>query len=58
MTTINSTANHRVAGTRSLTNIADQAVRFSIIIVLAWIGAMKFTSYEANAIQGLVASSH
>lgn len=57
MTTFNNTVNHRVVGTQSLTNVSDQAVRFSIIIVLAWIGAMKFTSYEANAIQGLVASS-
>ena len=57
MTIFNNTVSHRVAGTQSLTNISDQAVRFSIIIVLAWIGAMKFTSYEANAIQGLVASS-
>ncbi|MDK9782330.1 YkgB family protein [Vibrio sp. B172a] len=57
MTTLNNTVDHRVAGTLSLTNISNQAVRFSIIIVLAWIGAMKFTSYEANAIQGLVESS-
>ena len=37
--------------------IAENAVRFSIVVVLAWIGAMKFTAYEAGAIQGLVASS-
>ena len=41
----------------SLSKFADQAVRFSIVIVLAWVGAMKFTGYEAGAIQGLVASS-
>lgn len=35
----------------------DQAVRLSIVLVLAWIGAMKFTTYEAGAIEGLVASS-
>jgi len=33
------------------------AVRFSVAGVLAWIGAMKFTAYEAGAIEGLVASS-
>lgn len=30
---------------------------YGLAIVFIWIGAMKFTSYEANAIQGLVASS-
>lgn len=32
-------------------------LRFSTAIVLGWIGAMKFTAYEAGAIEGLVASS-
>jgi len=32
-------------------------MRYSVVLVLAWIGLMKFTSYEAEAIQGLVASS-
>ncbi len=36
---------------------SDYAVRYSIVLVLAWIGAMKFTAYEAGAIEGLVASS-
>ncbi|ENM5746601.1 DUF417 family protein [Vibrio mimicus] len=50
-------AQHRPAWVYSLEKVADNAVRFSIVIVLAWIGAMKFTSYEAGAIEGLVASS-
>ena len=33
------------------------AVRITVAIVLSWIGAMKFTAYEAGAIEGLVASS-
>ena len=33
------------------------AVRLTIAGVLGWIGAMKFTAYEAGAIEGLVASS-
>ena len=37
--------------------IGDQALRISVVVVLAWIGAMKFTAYEAGAIEGLVASS-
>jgi len=32
-------------------------IRLSLVIVLLWIGAMKFTSYEANAIQGLISTS-
>lgn len=41
----------------SLTIAGLHALRFSSAIVLGWIGAMKFTAYEAGAIQGLVASS-
>lgn len=37
--------------------LGNHSLRFSVIIVLAWIGAMKFTGYEAGAIEGLVASS-
>lgn len=33
------------------------ALRFTGATVLGWIGAMKFTAYEAGAIEGLVASS-
>lgn len=40
-----------------LTSFSEIATRYSVVIVLAWIGAMKFTAYEAGAIQGLVASS-
>ena len=42
---------------RSIAAFGDQALRFSIVIVLGWIGAMKFTAYEASAIEGLVTSS-
>jgi len=31
--------------------------RFGLVVVFLWIGAMKFTAYEANAIQPLVANS-
>ena len=41
----------------SLASFSDHAVRYSVILVLAWIGAMKFSAYEAAAIEGLVASS-
>ena len=32
-------------------------LRYGLALVLAWIGAMKFTAYEAKGIQGLVATS-
>lgn len=36
---------------------SEQGLRLSVVVVLCWIGAMKFTAYEAGAIEGLVASS-
>ena len=41
----------------SLAAFADHSLRYSVVVVLAWIGAMKFTAYEAGAISGLVSSS-
>jgi len=32
-------------------------LRYGLVLVLGWIGAMKFTAYEANGIQPLVANS-
>ena len=40
-----------------LSRFGKEAVRFTVAGVLGWIGAMKFTAYEAGAIEGLVASS-
>ena len=34
-----------------------EGLRLTLAGVLGWIGAMKFTAYEAGAIEGLVASS-
>jgi hypothetical protein len=31
--------------------------RYGLVLVILWIGAMKFTAYEANVIQPLVANS-
>jgi len=60
-TTTNSTVSSRSEASRDLgqiiTTFGDYGLRFSVILVLAWIGAMKFTAYEAGAIEGLVASS-
>ena len=54
-TTTGQNSSHELGET--IANIGDHALRVSVIIVLAWVGAMKFTAYEAGAIQGLVASS-
>ena len=41
----------------ALENIGRYMIRYGLVLVLLWIGAMKFTAYEAQAIQGLVANS-
>ena len=41
----------------TLSAFGSRALRLSSATVLGWIGAMKFTAYEAGAIEGLVASS-
>jgi reactive chlorine resistance protein C len=34
--------------------IAELVLRYGLVLVIAWIGAMKFTDYEAKGIQPLV----
>ena len=41
----------------TVTHVGVHALRLTSATVLGWIGAMKFTAYEAGAIQGLVSSS-
>jgi uncharacterized membrane protein YkgB len=40
-----------------LERIGHHIVRYGLALVLMWIGAMKFTTYEATGIQPLVANS-
>lgn len=40
-----------------LTRFGEAAIRYAVVLVLGWIGMMKFSTYEAAAIEGLVASS-
>jgi uncharacterized membrane protein YkgB len=46
---------------RNLSNTLQMAgvhlMRYGLVLVVAWIEAMKFTAYEANGIQPLVANS-
>ena len=41
----------------SIEDLGKAIVRLGLIVVLAWIGGMKFTAYEAMGIQPLVAHS-
>ncbi len=38
-------------------SLGASSVRYSLILVLVWIGGMKFTANEAEAISGLVSNS-
>jgi uncharacterized membrane protein YkgB len=53
-------AGHTRAGrniSRTLQTVGVHLIRYGLVLVVAWIGAMKFTAYEANGIQPLVANS-
>ena len=49
--TVAGTAEHPVA------IMGRQWVRYGLVVVIAWIGALKFSTYEATAIQPLIAHS-
>ncbi len=51
--------NHdRTAGAgRTLEGVGAGILRYGLVIVLLWIGALKFTAYEADGIQPFVANS-
>jgi len=37
--------------------IGQNSIRYGLVLVLVWIGGMKFTAYEANGISGFVSNS-
>lgn len=41
----------------SIEDVGKEIVRWGLVLVLVWIGGMKFTAYEAMGIQPLVAHS-
>ncbi len=41
----------------SLERIGAHVIRYGLVAVLLWVGLLKFTAYEAEGIQGLVANS-
>lgn len=40
-----------------LENFGALVIRYGLVIILLWVGLLKFTAYEAEGIQGLVANS-
>ena len=42
---------------QKLENIGAAVIRYGLVAVLLWVGLLKFTAYEAEGIQGLVANS-
>lgn len=55
-TTVAMTANHTTNGER-IAALGELLIQYGLVLVLGWIGAMKFTAYEAAGIQPLVANS-
>jgi uncharacterized membrane protein YkgB len=47
----------RLNWAQRLEAVGRHAVRYSLVLVLLWIGGMKFTAYEAEGISGFVSHS-
>jgi uncharacterized membrane protein YkgB len=45
------------AGKNTFEKLGAFLIRYGLVLVLAWIGAMKFTTYEAEGIKTLVETS-
>lgn len=41
----------------TLESVGAKIIRYGLVAILLWVGALKFTAYEAEGIQGLVANS-
>lgn len=68
---MSTSSSHESAGSRTLNRsvtllptattvldaVGQHAMRFSLVLVLIWIGGMKFTAYEAEGISGFVSHS-
>jgi uncharacterized membrane protein YkgB len=55
--TYTGTIQSRVSISETLQALGTFVIRYGLVVVFVWIGAMKFTAYEANGIQPLVAHS-
>lgn len=47
-----------VTAAQTVEAVGRQSVRYGLVLVLVWIGGMKFTAYEAEGISGFVSNSH
>jgi reactive chlorine resistance protein C len=58
MTAVNAqpSAEARV-GDSAITRVGGALARYGLVVVIGWIGLLKFTSYEAQGIEPLVANS-
>src|SRR5215203_5382948 len=45
------------AATVAIKKLGEFLIRYGLVLVLGWIGAMKFTAYEAAGIQGFCKQS-
>lgn len=57
MTTRVITSDDRALPGQKLADIGAGVIRYGLAAVLIWVGLLKFTAYEAEGIQGLVANS-
>ncbi len=58
MTTVKDWSATAIGAAESNANLVGGAlVRYGLVLVIGWIGLLKFTSYEAHGIQPLVANS-
>jgi uncharacterized membrane protein YkgB len=55
--TLNRTAGLLPLATQTVEAVGRLAIRYSLVLVLLWIGGMKFTAYEAEGISGFVSNS-
>jgi hypothetical protein len=46
-----------VAAEHPVATVGRYLVRYALVVVIAWIGALKYTGYESAAIQPLIAHS-
>lgn len=57
LSTTQRTARFLVNASPTIDAVARYALRYGLVVVLVWIGGMKFTAYEAEGISGLVSNS-
>jgi uncharacterized membrane protein YkgB len=54
---LNSTGNSSTKKVSSLERYGEGLIRYALVAVLLWVGMLKFTAYEAEAIKPLVENS-